>query len=82
MSGLIILGRTQAKAIGYVEFPKIKWPHTFTTYPTTFKNDMHHQDTGTRYYQQLFHPQTQWVLHTKVHVHKNESTKATQVKTV
>ena len=34
-TGLIILGRAQAKAMRYVEFPKIKCPHTFTTYPTT-----------------------------------------------
>ena len=37
MTGLIILGRAQAKAIGYVEFPKIKETHTFTTYPATSK---------------------------------------------
>ena len=35
MAGPIIFGRTQAKAMGYVKFPKIKWPHTFTMYPTT-----------------------------------------------
>ena len=37
MTGLIILGSAQAKAMGYVEFPKINCPHTFTTYPTTSK---------------------------------------------
>ena len=34
-TGPIILGRAQAKAMGYVEFPKIKQPHTFTMYSTT-----------------------------------------------
>ena len=37
MTRPIILGRAQAKAMGYVEFPKIKHPYTFTTYPTTSK---------------------------------------------
>ena len=37
MTEPIILSRTQAKAMGYVEFPKIKCPHTFTTCSTTLK---------------------------------------------
>ena len=37
MTAPIILGRTQAKAMGYAEFPKIKHPHTFTTHSTTLK---------------------------------------------
>ena len=37
MTGLIIPGGAQAKAMRYVEFPKIKWPHAFTTYPITLK---------------------------------------------
>ena len=37
MTGPIILGRTQAKAMGYVEFPKIQHPHTFTMQFTTLK---------------------------------------------
>ena len=36
-TGPIILGRTQAKAMGYVKFPNIQHPHTFTTHSTTFK---------------------------------------------
>ena len=35
MTGPIILGRAQAKAKGYVDFPKIKQPHAFTMHPTT-----------------------------------------------
>ena len=37
MTGPIILGRAQAKAVGYVKFLEIKWPHTFTAYLTTLK---------------------------------------------
>ena len=37
MTGPIIFGRAQAKAKGYVEFPKNKHPHTFTMHPTTSK---------------------------------------------
>ena len=37
MTGQIILGRTQAKAMDYIQFPQIRWPHAFTTFPTTFK---------------------------------------------
>ena len=37
MTGPVILGRTQAKAMGYVQFPQIQWPHAFTTFPTTFR---------------------------------------------
>ena len=45
MTGTIILCRTQAKAMEYVGFPKIKWPHAFTTHSTTLKKDLHRQDT-------------------------------------
>ena len=37
MTGPIILGRTQAKAMGYVQFPQIWQPHAFTTFPTTLR---------------------------------------------
>ena len=40
MTGPIIFGRAQAKAMGYVKIPEIKRPHTFTTYPNTFKKSM------------------------------------------
>ena len=32
MTGPIILSRLQAKAMGYVQFPKIEWPHAFKMY--------------------------------------------------
>ena len=37
MTGPIILGRTQAKAMGYVQFPQIWQPHALITFPTTLK---------------------------------------------
>ena len=37
MTGPIIPSSAQAKAMRYVEFPKIKHPHAFTMYPTTLK---------------------------------------------
>ena len=48
MTGPIILGRTQAKAMGYVKFPKIKCPHAFTMHVYYFKKDLHRQDTHAR----------------------------------
>ena len=32
-TGPVILGRTQAKAMGYVQFPQIRWPHALTAFP-------------------------------------------------
>ena len=79
MIGLIILGRAQAKAMGYVKFPKIKYPHTFTTNPTTSKKIC----TIKRVVPETtigFPPTDSTGATPRVHVHKNESTKATQVK--
>ena len=58
-TGPIILGRAQAKSVGYVEFPKIKCPHTFITYPTTSKKICTIKTSAP----ETFHPQTQWVPH-------------------
>ena len=41
MTGPIILGRIQAKAMGYVQFPQIRWPHALNMFPDTFKNFAH-----------------------------------------
>ena len=35
MTGPVILGQTQAKAMGYVQIPQIWWPHTLTAFATT-----------------------------------------------
>ena len=79
MTGPIILGRAQAKAMGYVEFTEIKCPHAFTMYPTTFKKIctikalVPETATGP--------PPTDSVgTPPRVHVHKSESTKVTQAK--
>ena len=79
MTEPIILGGAQAKAMGYVEFPKIKCPHTFTTYSTTSKKICTIKtlvpETATNF------PPTDSIGATpRVHVHKSESTKATQAK--
>ena len=65
--------------MGYVKFPKIKHPHTFTTHPTTSKKictiKTSAPETATSF------PPTDSVGTTpRVHVHKSESTKATQAK--
>ena len=79
MAEPIILGRAQTKAMGYVEFPKIKWPHTFTMYPTTSKKICTIMtvvpETATS-----FSPIDSMGATPRVQVHKNESTKATQAK--
>ena len=38
MTGPMILGRIQAKAMGYVQFPQIQWPHALTAFPHTSRN--------------------------------------------
>ena len=38
MTGPMILGRIQAKAMGYIQFPQIWWPHALTTFPDTSRN--------------------------------------------
>ena len=76
MTGSIILGRTQSKAMGYVEFPKIKWPHTFTTHSTTLKI----KNTQTRHTQETTNDTPPTNSTDKVCVHKSESTKASQAK--
>ena len=79
MTGPVILGRTQAKAMGYVQFPQIQWPHAFTIFPTTSRKLCTHK---------TLMPKT--VLHDKTHIsrrtqpqvslHKTEPTEATQTK--
>ena len=73
-TGPIMLGRTQAKAMGYVKFPKTKHPHTFTMHPTTskkictIKTSVPEIATG-------FPPTDSIGTTPRVHVHKSESTK-------
>ena len=79
MVGQIILGRTQAKAMGYVEFLKIKQPHTFTTYPTTSRKICTLKKL-TPETAPSFSPNDSIGTTSKVHVHKSESIKARQAK--
>ena len=79
MTGPIILGRAQAKAIGYVEFPNIKCPHTFIACPTTSRKICTIKTLGPES-TTGFPPIDSIGTTPRVHVHKNESTKATQVK--
>ena len=43
MTGPVILGRIQAKAMGYVQFPQIRWPHALTTFPDTSRKLCKHR---------------------------------------
>ena len=74
-TGPIILGRTQAKAMGYIEFLKIKWPHAFTMHSTTCTDKTPTLETTSD-----TPPTNSNDTTSMVHVHKSESTKATQVK--
>ena len=77
MTRAIILGRTQA--MGYVEFPWIKYPHASTTHSTTLKKIFTDKTPSPETAGDT--PSTDSIGTTpKVHVHKSESTKATQVK--
>ena len=37
-TGPLILGRIQAKAMGYVQFPQIRWPHALNVFKYTSRN--------------------------------------------
>ena len=79
MTGPVILGRTQAKAMGYIQFSQIQWPHAFTTFSTTSRKLCTHKTL-----------ELKTVLHDKTHVsrrtqpqvslQKTETTEATQTK--
>ena len=79
MTGPMILGRTQAKAMGHVQFPQIQWPYILTTFPTTSRKLCMHKT-----------PIPKTVLHYKAHIsrkiqpqvslYKTKPTDATQTK--
>ena len=79
MTGPVILGRTQAKAMGYIQFPQIWQPHTLTTFPTTSRKLCAHKI-----------PIPKTILHGKAHIfrktqpqvslHKTKPIDATQTK--
>ena len=41
MTGPVILSRIQAKAMGYIQFPQIWWPHALTTFLILLENYAH-----------------------------------------
>ena len=81
MTGPVILGRTQAKAMGYVQFPQIWQPYTLTAFPNTSRELCAHKT-----------PMPKTALHDKAHIyrktqpqvslHKTEPIDTTQTKQV
>ena len=65
--------------MGYVKFPKIKYPHAFTMYFTTSKKICTIK-TSVPETTTSFPPTDSMGAISRVHVHKSELTKATQAK--
>ena len=80
MTGPIILGRTQAKTMGYVKFPKIKQPHAFTMCSTTLKKICTDKTPSPETAGNTKFTHLNGTMPKTVHVHKSKSTKATQAK--
>ena len=82
MTGLVILGRTQAKAMGYVQFPQIQWPHTLTAFPDASRKLMYTQDIlHQRIYSTAKHI-SQKKTQPQVSLHKTKPIEITQTKQV
>ena len=79
-TGPVILGRTQAKAMVYVKFPKIKWPHAFTTHSTTLKKICTDKTLTPETAGNSPPTNSNGTIPKTVHVHGSKSTKATQSK--
>ena len=79
MTGPITLSRTQAKAMGYIQFPKIKQPHTFTMHPTTLKKLCTSKTPKPQIVTSAPHTNGSCTP-PKVHAYKSESTNVTQAK--
>ena len=69
MTGPLILGRIQAKAMGYVQFPQIWQPHTLTAFPDTSGKLCTHRTPTPKTTQRL-----------QVSLHKTRPTEITKVK--
>ena len=79
MTGPVVLARIQAKAIGYVQFPQIWWPHALTTFPDTSRNLCTHRTPKPKtalYSQAYIATKTQ----SQVSLHKTRPTEITQTK--
>ena len=59
MTGPVILGRTQAKAMGYIQFPQIQWPHTLTAFPNASRKLCTHRT-----------PTPKTILYSQAHISK------------
>ena len=59
MTGPVILGRTQAKAMGYVQFPQIRQPHTLTAFPNASRKLCTHKT-----------PTPKTILYSQAHISK------------
>ena len=70
--GLKILGRIQAKAMGYMQFPQIRWPHTLSTFQHASRNLCTHETPATKTTKTAFQPQ--------VSLHKTTPIEVTKVK--
>ena len=57
MPGPIILGRIQAKAMGYVQFPQIRRPHALTAFQHTSRNLCTHRTPTAKTTKTAFQPQ-------------------------
>ena len=73
MPGPMILGRVQAKAMGYIQFPQIWWPHTLNMFQHTYRNLCIHKIHAAKTTETTFQPQ--------VSIHKTTPTESNQGKT-
>ena len=79
MTGPVILGRTQAKAMGYIQFPQIWQPHALTVFPDASRKLCTHRTSkpGTMLYSQAhISKKTQ----PQVSLHKARPIEITQMK--
>ena len=72
MPGPIILGRVQAKAMGYVQFPQIRQPHTLNTFEYTSTKWCTHKTPNTK--------TTETAPNIRVPVHKTTQKEITKTK--
>ena len=79
MTGPVILGRTQAKAMGYIQFPQIQQPHTLTVFSNAFRKLCTYR---TPIPKTIPHSQTHISKNTQpqVSLHKVKPVKVTQAK--
>ena len=72
----IILGRVQAKAMGYIQFPQIQWPHTLNMFQHTYRNLWTHKTHAAKTTETAFQPQVS--IHKTTPIEKNKAKQALQ----